>query len=74
MNILLIPENHGCAYSIDTEGELYYAPQYQDGTVNVEEFDFVDYESMDDDERNEVEKVHNQLIDVMKTLGYYYKN
>lgn len=73
MNILLIPENHGCAYSIDTEGELYYAPQYQDGTVNVEEFDFVDYESMDD-ERNEVEKVHNQLIDVMKTLGYYYKN
>jgi hypothetical protein len=74
MNILLIPENHGCAYSIDTEGELYYAPQYQDGTVNVEELDFVDYESMDDDEREEVEKVHNQLIDVMKTLGYYYKN
>ena len=40
--VFLTVQNHGCVYTICTEGELFYAPMYQDGTVNLEEFDFVD--------------------------------
>ena len=38
--VFLTVEKHGCVYTVCTEGELFYAPIYQDGTVNLEEFDF----------------------------------
>ena len=37
--ILLQKQDHGCIYTIDPEtNELYYAPIYQNGTVNLTEF------------------------------------
>lgn len=37
--ILLSKQDHGCIYTIDPEtNELYYAPIYQNNTVNLSEF------------------------------------
>ena len=40
--IIYQPENHGCAYSIDSEGTLYFSPIECDGTLNTTDWDFVD--------------------------------
>ena len=40
--IILTVENQGCAYSIDSEGTLFYTPQYQDGSINLEDWCEVD--------------------------------
>ena len=35
--VYLAVEEHGCMYTVCTEGELFYAPMYRDGSVNLEE-------------------------------------
>ena len=34
--VYLTVEEHGCVYTVCTEGELFWAPIYHDGTVNLE--------------------------------------
>ena len=65
--ILYIPEGHGCAYSIDTEGELFYTPLHADDTLHMEETDVVDYEP-------ELQEIHEHLIAMNKVAGLYFKN
>ena len=68
-----VPE-HGCAYTVCTEGELFYAPIYQNGTVNLEEFDFVDMMAMmGEDEYERIVEVQDELIDMMQRAGLYFK-
>jgi hypothetical protein len=74
--IVLTCDDHGCAYSIDSEGTLYYTPQYNDGSINVEDWDEVDHMALlgeEDDIQALVEEVHEQLIAMSKSIGEYYK-
>ena len=74
--VYLTVEKHGCMYTVCTEGELFWAPIYQDGTVNVEEFDFVDFMSLMGDEvevKEELEEIQSTLIDMMQRAGLYFK-
>jgi len=70
--VFLTVENHGCIYTVSTEGELFYAPMYQNGTVNVEEFDMVDFWESDADVE-ELEEIQFALIDMMKRVGLYFQ-
>ena len=54
--LILHKEDHGCAYTLDEDNDLMYAPIYTDGTINLNEFDVVDmdeYELLD---------IQNELI------------
>ena len=64
--ILYTPEDHGCAYTIDTEGTLYYIPIHTNGTINLEEVCECDY-------TEELNDVHEKLIQMMKSIGEYYQ-
>ena len=73
--ILYTPEDHGCAYSIDTEGTLFYIPIHTDGTLNLNEIDEVDYyDLVDSGYEDEVDEIHEKLISMMKSIGEYYTN
>ena len=68
-------EDHGCVYTIDTEGTLYYAPVYANGNVNMEEIAEVDfYDAIDNGVESEVTSIQDQLINMMKVAGLYFKN
>ena len=69
----LTVENHGCVYTVCTEGELYYAPIYQDGYVNFYEFDIVDFYETDADQE-ELNEIQNALIDMTKNIGLYFQS
>lgn len=70
--VFLTVEKHGCVYTICTEGELFSAPIYNNGTINIEEFDFVDFWESDTDVE-ELEEIQIALIDMMKRAGLYYQ-
>jgi hypothetical protein len=72
--IFVTVPDHGCVYTVCTEGELFYAPMYQNGTVNFEEFDVVDLMSlMGEEEYNQIVEIQNKLIDMMQHAGLYFK-
>lgn len=60
MMLLLHKENHSAVYALSDEYELFYAPVYQDNTVNLSEFAPVDLAEYDDVE--EIENIQSQLI------------
>lgn len=71
--VFLTVENHGCVYTICTEGELFYAPIMSDGSVNFNEFDVVYFDETDVDQE-ELEEIQNALIDMMKRAGLYFQS
>ena len=80
--VFLTVENHGCVYTICTEGELYYAPILSDGSVNIYEFDIVDFdefdivdfdEARDYDMEEEMNEIQSALIDMMMRAGLYFR-
>ena len=72
--VFLTVENHGCVYTICTEGELFYAPILANGSVNFNEFDIFYFdEDMSDEERDELESIQGALIDMMKRAGLYFQ-
>ena len=74
--IVLTAENQGCAYSIDSEGTLFYTPQYQDGSINLEDWCEVDLMSLMGEEENlrlEIDAIHEQLISMSKAIGEYFQ-
>jgi hypothetical protein len=63
--MFITKENHGCIYTIDPDSyELYYAPIYQDNTVNLSEFAPVDLDSIDNEV--EIRNIQQQLIALNK--------
>jgi hypothetical protein len=60
--ILLTVNDHGCVYTLAQEDgdELYYAPIYTNGTVNLEEFAPVDIDEIDMDQM--------EIFDIMRRL------
>ena len=74
--IILTADNQGCAYSVDSEGTLFYTPQYQDGSINLEDWCEVDLMHLmgeDENLRLEVDNIHNQLIGLSKAIGEYFQ-
>ena len=75
--ILYIPEGHGCAYSIDAEGELFYTPILEGGTLYLEETDVVDFNDLESVNgichEPELQEIHEKLIELNKTAGFYFK-
>ena len=68
--IIYQPEGHGCAYSIDSEGTLYFSPIECDGTLNTTDWDFV--ESVDELDEEFLTEIQNKLISFEKTNGTYF--
>ena len=66
MIFLTVPA-HGCVYTLSQEDgdELYYAPIYANGNVNLEEFAPVDLDSADMDEM-ELFDIRNRLAKLME--------
>ena len=60
--IFLTATDHGCVYTLSQEDgdELYYAPIYTNGTVNLEEFAPVDLDAADMDQM--------EIFDIMRRL------
>ena len=54
--------NHGCVYTLSQENgdELFYAPIYANGDINLEEFTPVDMDSVDMEE--------TEIFDIMNRL------
>ena len=70
--VFLTVKDHGCIYTVCTEGELFSAPIYQDNSINFDEFDIIDFwESEIDIE--ELEAIQSVLIDMMKCAGLYFQ-
>lgn len=75
MNMLLC-EDHGCAYSIDSEGTLFYTPLNQDNTIDTSDWIEVDFMSLLGEEQeiqDLVNEVHEKLITMMKSVGEYFQ-
>jgi len=62
----------GCAYSIDSEGTLFYTPMYQDGSINLE--DWIEVEPVDELDEEDINIVHRKLIKMSMSIGEYFKN
>ena len=69
--VYLTVEEHGGIYTVCTEGELFYAPKYKDGSVNLEEFDFVDFDLSEVDSRH-LSEIQLTLCKMMQTAGLFY--
>jgi len=68
--ILLHKQDHSCVYTLSQEDgdELYYAPIYTDGSVNLYEFAPVDLADVDDE--YEVLDIRNELIALSSNVRY----
>ena len=76
MTIILTSEQHGCAYSIDSEGTLFYTPMLEGGGIETMDWIEVDFMSMLGEEqsiKDEINKIEEQLITLNKALGWYYQ-
>jgi len=74
--IVLTCEDHGCAYSIDSEGTLYYSPLMVGGGLETEDWSEVDHMAMLGEEceyKTIVDTIHEQLIAMSKLIGEYYQ-
>ncbi len=72
--IILTSEEHGCAYTIDSEGVLFYTPMLQGGGIETMDWIEVDHMAMLGEEesiRMEVSNIEEQLITLMKAIGWY---
>jgi hypothetical protein len=59
--ILLQKQDYGCIFTLDPDSkELYYAPIYQNNTVNLNEFAPVDLDDVDDE--YDVLSIQQELI------------
>ena len=66
--LILHKEDHGCAYTLDEDNDLMYAPIYTDNTINLNEFVHVDMDRCDDE--YEVLDIQNELIAASSNVRY----
>jgi hypothetical protein len=67
---------HGCVYSIDNEGVLFYTPQYRDNHIELDDWSEVDHMALlgeDETIRRRVDEIHDKLIKANKSMGEYYQ-
>jgi hypothetical protein len=66
--LILHKEDHGCAYTLGEDYELFYSPIYTDNTINLNEFHPVDLADVDDE--YEVLDIQNELIAALSNVRY----
>ena len=74
--IILTHEEHGCAYSMDSEGALYYSPLMVGGGLETEDWSEVDHMAMlgeDQSIQEEIQVIEETLITISKAIGEYYQ-
>ena len=64
--LTLHKEDHGCAYTLDEDNDLMYAPIYTDNTINLNEFAPVDMDRCEDE--YEILNIQNELISLSNSL------
>ena len=69
--IILTSDKQGCAYSIDSEGTLYYTPMYIGGCIETQ--DWIEVEPVDELDEEDVNVIHEKLIAMNKAIGEYYQ-
>ena len=69
--IILTSDNQGCAYSIDSEGTLFYTPMYIGGGIETQ--DWIEVEPVDELDEEDVNVIHEKLIAMNKAIGEYYQ-
>ena len=69
--ILFAPEDLSSVYTIDSEGTLYFAPIYDDGTMDFD--DFNEYQPLDELDDESMKKIQEKLILMMKSIGEYFQ-
>ena len=69
--IILTSDKQGCAYSIDSEGTLYYTPMYIGGGIETQ--DWIEVEPVDELDEEDVNVIHEKLIAMNKAIGEYYQ-
>ena len=75
--VILTSEEHGCAYSMDSEGTLLYTPMLQGGGIETMDWSEVDHMAMLGEEESiqrEITHIEQQLITLMKAMGWYYQS
>ena len=65
---MIICEEMGCAYSIDSEGTLFYSPLYKDETIKTD-----DWREVEEIEYDEQRDAQDKLIKMSKALGEYFQ-
>ena len=65
---MIICEEMGCAYSIDSEGTLFYSPLFKDGSVRTGYW--TEVEEIEYDEQRDAQ---DKLIKMSKALGEYFQ-
>ena len=71
--IVLTLEEKNCAYSIDSEGTLFYTPVSESGAIRLDDWVDVDFHSIDEEYIQEAKDAHEKLISMMKAIGEYYQ-
>lgn len=69
--IIYQPENHGCAYSIDSEGTLFYTPISESGAIRLD--DWAEVESVDELDDEVLTEIQDKLISFEKANGTYFQ-
>jgi len=72
--IVLTLEEKNCAYSIDSEGTLFYTPVSESGAIRLDDWVDVDFHSIDEEYIQEAKDAHEKLISMMKAIGEYYQS
>jgi len=66
---MIYKQGYGCVFSLDEYNELTYAPLYENGIVNLNEFETVDMDMIDMDDM-EVFDIRNELIAASSNVRY----
>ena len=69
--IIYTCEGHGCAYSIDDEGTLYYTPISQSGAIRLDDWNECEPDAADDE--LELNDIQEKLITLNKANGTYFR-
>jgi len=68
--IIYTCEGHGCAYSIDDEGTLYYTPISESGAIRLD--DWTECEAVDEQDEDGLNDIQEKLITLNKANGTYF--
>lgn len=66
---MIYKQGYGCVFSLDEYDELTFAPLYENGSINLNEFLPVEMEMIDMDDM-EVFDIRNQLIAASSNVRY----
>ena len=69
--IIYTLEGHGCAYSIDDEGTLYYTPISESGAIRLD--DWTECEAVDELDEEGLIDIQEKLITLNKANGTYFR-